>query len=632
MSFAADAASKDRAGSVETISGQSLGRSLCRHAAGCVAILALLLVVGCAGRQGDRVDDDAPRVRSGTAVPYDVVVSGADPELTAFLTEVSESVAQAATPPPSLLALRRRAASDETRLTSALASEGYFDGAIVADVAVPEEEGRATLTLAVASGVRYSLAEVIIEVAEPSLGYAAPKPDTLGLTAGMPARAAAVVDAEARLLADARARGRAYAALGERQAIIDRDAKTLDVTLRLAPGPEVTLGPATFEGTEGIDADFVGELVAWRPGDRYQSDLVAETRRALVETGLFQRVDVVLPVEPPPEGDAPITIRTTQRLHRTISGGVRLESDAGPGGDVSWENRNFLGSGDTARLRLDADRLLQSVEASLRRPALLGPDRSLLAQASAVREDNDAFESVSVDASIGVEEEFSDELTGSIGVGYEFSEVTDANGTTNFGLFFVPALLRYDGTDETLDATRGVAARFEATPFWNTFDPELGFNQFRLDASTYFRLNESPRLVLAVRSALGSIVGAARDDIPANRRFYAGGGGSVRGVPFQTASPLDDDGTPLGGRSLFEAAGELRYRVVDSVDIVGFVDAGRAFEASFPDFVDPLVFGAGLGARYVTPIGPIRFDVAIPVDRRDVDDAFQVYVGLGQAF
>jgi translocation and assembly module TamA len=135
-----------------------------------------------------------------------------------------------------------------------------------------------------------------------------------------------------------------------------------------------------------------------------------------------------------------------------------------------------------------------------------------------------------------------------------------------------------------------------------------------------------------VRGRVGSITGAPRDSIPANRRFYAGGGGSIRGIPFQTASPLDEDDDPIGGRSLLETAVELRYNITETIGVVAFVDAGRAFEASYPDFSEPLIVGAGLGARYFTPIGPLRVDIAVPVDRRDVDDVLQVYVSLGQAF
>jgi len=98
------------------------------------------------------------------------------------------------------------------------------------------------------------------------------------------------------------------------------------------------------------------------------------------------------------------------------------------------------------------------------------------------------------------------------------------------------------------------------------------------------------------------------------------------------ASPLDCEDDPVGGRSFFEAAGELRFQVAERVGLVAFLDGGRAFEPAFPDLDEPLLWGAGLGVRYFSPIGPLRFDVAVPLNRRGVDDSFQVYLSLGHAF
>jgi translocation and assembly module TamA len=143
---------------------------------------------------------------------------------------------------------------------------------------------------------------------------------------------------------------------------------------------------------------------------------------------------------------------------------------------------------------------------------------------------------------------------------------------------------------------------------------------------------DEPRVVLAGRTAVGTIFGATRDQIPADERFYAGGGGSVRGFGFQLAGELDDDDDPLGGRSLLELSGEVRVRITDTIGAVAFVDAGSAFQSSVPDFDEELRVGVGPGLRYFSPIGPVRLDVGFPLNRRDVDDAFQIYISLGQAF
>ncbi len=78
-------------------------------------------------------------------------------------------------------------------------------------------------------------------------------------------------------------------------------------------------------------------------------------------------------------------------------------------------------------------------------------------------------------------------------------------------------------------------------------------------------------------------------------------------------------------------SGELRYRVTDTIGVVGFVDAGNAYASLLPR-LDGLKVGVGAGLRYLTPVGPIRLDVAVPLQRGPNDPSVGIYVGLGQAF
>ena len=147
------------------------------------------------------------------------------------------------------------------------------------------------------------------------------------------------------------------------------------------------------------------------------------------------------------------------------------------------------------------------------------------------------------------------------------------------------------------------------------------------------RLTDSAKYILALRGNLGSIAGTSRNDIPADERFYAGGGGSIRGYGYQLAGPLDDENDPIGGRSLIELNGELRYRMSDTIGLVYFIDGGTVADNALPSLEEDVFIGTGIGVRYITPIGPLRADIGIPLDRRsDVDDMFQIYVSIGQAY
>jgi translocation and assembly module TamA len=137
-------------------------------------------------------------------------------------------------------------------------------------------------------------------------------------------------------------------------------------------------------------------------------------------------------------------------------------------------------------------------------------------------------------------------------------------------------------------------------------------------------------MVVALRGSLGTIVGGDTEEIPATRRFFLGGGGSIRGYEYRSIGPKVN-GETVGGLSFFETSLELRFRLTDTIGIVPFIDAGAAYEETIPDFSEDIRVGAGIGVRYYTPLGPLRFDVAIPLNH-DEGDSFAFYVGLGQSF
>jgi translocation and assembly module TamA len=137
--------------------------------------------------------------------------------------------------------------------------------------------------------------------------------------------------------------------------------------------------------------------------------------------------------------------------------------------------------------------------------------------------------------------------------------------------------------------------------------------------------------VVAGRIKAGSIFGGSTSQIPGSRRFYAGGGGSVRGYAYQAIGPRYADNTPIGGSSVLEASLELRQKIGERWGVVAFVDGGAVGTAQFPTG-DQFSAGVGVGVRYDLGFGPIRADVAIPLDRREGDPAFQIYLSIGQSF
>jgi translocation and assembly module TamA len=219
-----------------------------------------------------------------------------------------------------------------------------------------------------------------------------------------------------------------------------------------------------------------------------------------------------------------------------------------------------------------------------------------------------------------------------LGIAGEYSRVRDARSERSFTLASLPAGLERDTTDDILNPTLGHRIELSLTPFVPVGSEGSPFVKGRVDASAYWDLTGDGGLVLAGRAGYGAIAGAELVEIPADKRFYAGGGGSVRGFAFRHAGELDAADDPVGGRSVAEAGLELRIRIGEDFGVVPFIEAGRAYNGTMPDFDEKVFVGAGLGVRYYTSIGPLRLDVGVPLNKRDSDAPFQIYVSLGQAF
>ena len=268
------------------------------------------------------------------------------------------------------------------------------------------------------------------------------------------------------------------------------------------------------------------------------------------------------------------------------------------------------------------------------KPGVLGPPSKFFTTIAAVSEHPDAYDRQAVGGELGVSYDITRKQSVSASAKVEYSKISDAFGSiapNRYLIFSTPLQYVYDNRDNKLDPKKGWRALVFAEPSYDTIHG-TAWLKLRGEASIYQSLDANGRYVGALRVATGSIVGVDNvTDIPADRRFYAGGGGSVRGYAYQGVGPKDARGQPTGGLSYAEASVEMRMAVTDTIGIVPFVDAGTVSLEEYPDFADVKV-GAGLGLRYLTPFGPLRLDAAVPVNPSPGDPSFAIYAGIGQAF
>jgi len=625
-------------------------------AAGCLALLLAGLVFLAAVALGARTDSAAEvqpgDVQAGQGGDGVDSTGAGDPEaapgiryafrLDGSLTDSARDLFMAASLlqreinrlPADLGLLRRRARDDAQTLVQVLRSEGFFNAQV--GVEVLEEASPVEVVLHVDEGNVFLLREARIEFVGTAIPPELP-PDLLedlGLHIGMAAVSSEILSVEAGVIDYLKNRGRPYVRLAERDASVILSEEVMDVVFRIDPGPAMTFGALVIEGTEEVDPEYISQRVPWAIGQPYDSSRVSRFRDSLAQSGLFTLVTASPPRRPPDgeDGAAPVTVLVNEALHRSVGAGALYSTTDGPGARAFWEHRNLLGMGQSLRLSAVVSQLSNSADVTFRWPWYMVPRQTLVAQAAYGSLKTDAYDVIGPRAYLGVERPLMENWQWGLGVSLEQGRVTAADGTQNVQLLGLPLTLSRDTSNDLLNPTSGLRLSIELTPLVGRSDDTLTLLRNRADAAFYLPLDTARDFVVASRVQVGSIVGETRSTIPANKRFYVGGGGSLRGYKYQSVSPLNAQNKPIGGKSMFAFSTELRWRFMDDFGLVPFVDAGNAFSTPYPDFTEGLQWATGLGFRYYTPIGPARLDLAFPLNARSIDRSFEFYVSLGQAF
>lgn len=589
----------------------------------------LVLILGLAWWLGPA----RPGLAQDETVPYAVEFPAALPsDVLDLLRSASETESLQDRPPASLYLLRRRAAGDRDRLKEALAARGWFASDVSFEVV--EDASPVRVVFAVTPGPRYALKDVSVRYPD---GTDAPRPDAeaLGLKIGEPSLAEEIRDGASRLLDFLAERGRPFPRAQEPRLVADHADRSVSVEYAVDPGPSAVFGETTFEGAPNVEKDFLRHKEPWRPGDPYKRSLLDEFQSRLLAANLFSLVRVEAAPRLEDGSRLPIRVELAERPAKTVSGGLFYRSDEGPGALAAWEHRNLQGAGERLELSAQASSLSKGLGAVYTKPEFLDQANSLRLSGRLARDTTEAYDSSGLVASAVIDRRLTDKLTVGAGLGLDAADIReeDDNEETTYLLFSIPAHIDWNNKNDLLNPTAGQTASLNVTPYWDLTQGDNGFVKGLFTGTTYFQLLTSPSVVWAARGAYGVIGGSTRAAIPADKRFYAGGGGSVRGYPYQTVGPLDDDDKPLGGRSLLELSNELRYRITQTIGAVAFLDGGAAYAEQFPDLDKTFLWGAGLGLRYHAPFGPLRLDVAVPLDKRPgVDDDFQIYVSIGQAY
>jgi len=618
---------------------------------------------------------ESPPAVTANAVAYqlDIQGLGSDAAALAAVRDISILHRLRNEPPQNGDELMRRAEADLPRIVDALWGSGYYaarasivvGGQVIAldrpasgsvRATIDSLRGRALVPVAIVVEpgplYRFSRVTVLDQRSELPFEPAVLPPRLVTLKPGDPARTAEVLQAAAALADHFRDRSHPFVKVGRRVPVIDHPTQTVDLTLVVDPGAKAGIGGIGVSGTQQVDPAVVRSFIYARPGDSYSRRALADIRRSVARIEAIGGVRVREGTALDSTGGVPVDVEVTERPMRVLGGSVRYSTVDGPALKAYWAHRNLFGGAE--RLRLDADLFYFTgpqnwpggsnkpgfntddiggrLSASFLKPALWGTRSDLLVDAFVQRELTELYTANLINATAAIRHRFTDSFNVRVGVEGEVGRSTDPLGRYDYGLLGLPVAASYDTTDRPLDPTRGVRVSASVTPYLGFGDAPDAFVISKVQASTYYALDDAARTVLAGRVAFGSIMGGTLGAIPASRRFYAGGGGSVRGFEYKSLGPRNMFGTVTGGMSLFEASVEARVKLTDTIGVVPFFDMGQAYSGSFPNGSAPMRYAAGLGLRYYTAVGPIRFDVAVPLARRQGEKPFAFYVSIGQAF
>jgi len=529
----------------------------------------------------------------------------------------------------------RRAREDEGLLRDLLRSEGYYGASVVTEV--DSRESRIIVVLRVDPGPIYRFSNVTIE----GLAAADERTDKVrqafGVKQGDAVVAEAVLAATANLRKALGDNGFPFAKVEEPAVTIDHADRSAKLTLSAQPGTFARFGDIEIKGKAPFGKKHIRRMARFKPGDVYNSADVDDLRRALIATSLVSSVTLT-PVATGDPGVVNLAVSLERAPPRTIAGELGYGTGEGFRAAVSWTHRNLIRPEGEVTFRGVAGTQEQVLGASLRRNNFKKRDRVLTAQIVASHLNRKAYDAKTFTLGAGLERQtniiWQKKWTWSAGTELQISDERDTIVATGAGrrrTFYIAALpgtLAYDGSDDLLNPTRGFRLSGRLSPEVSFHSGTLAYARAQVDGSFYQPV--TGRTVVAGRIRLGTIAGAKRDQIAPSRRYYAGGGGSVRGYGYQDIGPRDVDNDPIGGRSIAEFSLEARVRFGD-FGVVPFFDGGNIYTKVLPRFTG-MRYGAGLGARYYTSFGPIRLDVGTPINPRKGDPRVAVYVSLGQAF
>ncbi|MBN9565219.1 MAG: BamA/TamA family outer membrane protein [Alphaproteobacteria bacterium] len=579
-------------------------------------------------------DEKDPR----PTIRYSTTFSGAPSEVLDDLKRISILLAKKRKLPFSRSEILFRAQKDIAQMKQALYALGFYDATLSPQIKMISSRS-AEVILHITAGKRYTFAIVDFKLAIPTSDFYNLEKHPYLIKKGAPVVAKNIIETEKQLLRIFAENGYPWAKILPRNLLLDRKNRTMIAQITIDQGPLTTFGKIDVLPIEEVDTSYILNRINLKKDELYNIKRVEAVRQKINEHGLFSTVSIE-PIEPNVSGEpsaTKITLKPTKP--RTIGAGVHYSTLDHLGFKVFWAHRNLFGHGEKIGITSKRTTTTKNVEFEFQRPDFLSPRQTWINTFLTGSEKTKAYTFKGNILTTKLEKELSHEITIGGGISYEKESIIEEDIFTPYRYFGFPLFARYENTDSSLNPTQGGQTFLQITPFTGHFGSKKHMLIPVLRQTFHLPLDFKHYHVLAFWGQGRLIRGRVeRQEIPAHRRLYAGGGGSVRGYQHQFIGPLSSSQRPLGGRSSLELGSEIRVRINEDVGAVVFLEGATVSEKNSINLSEKKLWGYGVGVRYFTALGPLRFDIALPMKRRTdslgqkIDKPFQFYISIGQAF
>ncbi|WP_336293732.1 autotransporter assembly complex protein TamA [Bartonella sp. CB169] len=600
---------------------------------------------------------------SGTEKFYKVSVvapPGAPQEGIKIVKAVSSLVADKDKASSSSAGLLAKARSDYRAILSALYADGRYGGIIsikingleAADLSpVTQLSAHSNIVITVDAGPQYVFNVAAIDKVAPSKKYKShrmPTIEELGYKVGAVAKSESILKAEKWAIEGWRQQGYAKAKIMKSEVVADHATRLIDAQIAVDPRQKAYYGPLSVRNISKkprVDSAYISWMTGLKLGQKYDSDALAKASERLARLDVFRAVNIHEADTINSDDSLPLTLVVQERKPRRFGAGGGYSTLDGAGFEAYWMHNNLLGYAERLKIETKISGVGSKKEESYNlknfdylfgstfiKPGIFTPDTDFRAELKIQQDVLENYTTKAIRGKLGITHIFNSNLSGHVAVEVSNGSSRDVYfGSRNFTTIGFPGCLVYDTRNNKFNATKGLYGEVLFEPFY-----EMRFSSFvakmAVEGRFYWTLDERDRFIFATRAKVGTIFGSDATQLPSDILFFAGGGGSVRGYAYRNIGIKTESDAVVGGRALFEGAAELRFALNDKIGFVSFLDGGIVGGKAHLDFSQKMKWGAGIGGRYMTGLGPLRIDLAFPLKREKGDPRIGFYVGIGQAF